>query len=236
MKHIDRCRIIIHLIDATVGEDAIIENYNTIRKELENWSAEISEKEELIIFSKADLIDPDQLEEMKKIFEKATKKKVTLTISAGAYIRIDELKDILIARIPKAEERDMSPTEDASGILQPIELGESDPVRYYDLKRQSDPKRCHIAKREDGDYEVTGPRIEEIARMTDTRYVDGVNRIYDVMEKLGVMRKLKLLIAEELTRGNSGFFVGEDDFIVPSVWISGKKFSLEGLVFMREEK
>lgn len=42
--------------------------------------------------------------------------------------------------------------------------------------------------------------------MTDTRYVDGVNRIYDVMEKLGVMRKLKLLISEELARETSGFF------------------------------
>jgi hypothetical protein len=56
------------------------------------------------------------------------------------------------------------------------------------------------------------------------------------MEKLGVMRKLKLLISEELTRDNSGFFEGEDDFKVPAVWISEKKFSLEGLVFMKEEK
>ena len=83
---------------------------------------------------------------------------------------------------------------------------------------------------------MTGDRIEEIARMTDTRYVDGVNRIYDVMEKIGVMRKLKLLISEELASGKSGFFEGEDDFTVPSVWISGKKFSLEGLIFMREGK
>jgi hypothetical protein len=39
-------------------------------------------------------------------------------------------------------------------------------------------------KRADGDFEVTGERIEEIARMTDLRYVDGINRVYDVMEKL----------------------------------------------------
>lgn len=110
-------------------------------------------------------------------------------------------------------------------------------MKIYDLKtRQADPKRCHIKKRDDGDYEVTGERIEEIARMTDTRYVDGVNRIYDVMEKLGVMRRIKLLISGEMSRDGSGFFEGEEDFEIPNVWISGKKFSLEGLIFMREEK
>lgn len=211
----------------------MIENYKTIRKELENWNASMAEKDELIIMSKADIIDPEMLEEMKKNFEKATKKKVSLTISAGAYIRVDEFKDLLIERIPSIKSTlEKNIQEDAEGNLLP----DVPQVTHYDLKntRKADPKRCHITKREDDDYEVTGERIEEIARMTDTRYVDGVNRIYDVMEKLGVMRKLKLLISEELTRETSGFFEGEDDFHVPAVWISGKKFSLEGLVFMKE--
>ncbi len=257
LKHIDRCRIIIHLLDATQGEEALIENYQVIRRELEKWekasltrgvptqeaegwvsetktplpplTGGLASKRELIIFSKADIIDPEQLEEMRKIFEKATKKKVALTISAGAYIRVDELKDLLISEIPAI----VSIPQDDTIIPEWIPEG----VKVYDLKhRQSDPKRCRITKREDGDYEVKWERIEEIARMTDTRYIDGVNRVYDVMEKLGVMRKIKLYIAEEMSRDKSGFFEGEEDFEIPNVWISGKKFSLEGLIFMREEK
>ncbi|MFZ2255294.1 MAG: DUF1967 domain-containing protein [Patescibacteria group bacterium] len=190
----------------------MIENYKTIRKELESWSESMIAKDELIVMSKADICDGEMLEEMKKNFEKATGKKVALTISAGAYMRIDELKDLLIERIPSiksVEEKNI--LEDSEGNLMPdakniVEDVASGTV-VYDLKnRRADGKKCYIKKREDGDYEVTGERIEEIARMTDTRYVDGVNRIYDVMEKLGVMRKLKLLISEELTRDNSGFF------------------------------
>ena len=79
----------------------MIVNYLTIRKELENWSEEMKSKEELIILSKADICDSEMLEEMKKAFEKATKKKVALTLSAGAFIRIDELKDLLLQRIPE---------------------------------------------------------------------------------------------------------------------------------------
>ncbi|MBX9809496.1 DUF1967 domain-containing protein, partial [Candidatus Gracilibacteria bacterium] len=131
--------------------------------------------------------------------------------------------------------------EDEDGII----IGEEDMVsvesdintpRFYDLKKLNDPKRCVIKKREDGDYDITGIRIEEIARMTDTRYTDGVNRVYDVMERMGVMRKLKLLIADGMTREDRGFFEGEDDFKVPGVWVGGKKFSLEGLIFMKDER
>lgn len=241
LKHIDRCRIIIHLLDATQWEEAMIENYRVIRKELENWNPEMANKDELIIFSKAELVDPEQLEEMVKIFEKATKKKVSLTISAGAFIRIDELKDLLLQRIPDTREEELILVEDDDGMIQspdaePLTIRGEDIPHFYDLKRQNDPKRCTIKKREDGDYEITGIRIEEIARMTDTRYTDGVNRVYDVMERMGVMRKLKLLIADGLTREDRGFFEGEEDFKVPAVWVGGKKFSLEGLIFMKDER
>ena len=241
LKHIDRCRIIIHLLDASQWEEAIVENYQIIRKELENWNEEMANKEELIVFSKADIIDPEQLTEMVKFFEKTTGKKVDLTISAGAYMRINELKDILLQRIPDTRKVEAIITEDEDGIIQdpesePLTLRWENIPHYYDLKRQNDPKRCTIQKREDGDYEVSGIRIEEIARMTDTRYTDGVNRVYDVMERMGVMRKIKLLIVDSLTGESRWFFEGEEDFKVPSVWVGGKKFSLEGLIFMKDER
>ena len=60
----------------------MIEAYRVIRGELEKWSEAMGEKEEIIIFSKADIIDPEMLEEMRMNFEKSTNKKVALTISA----------------------------------------------------------------------------------------------------------------------------------------------------------
>jgi hypothetical protein len=40
--------------------------------------------------------------------------------------------------------------------------------------------------------------MEEIARMTDLRYIDGVNRIYDVMERLGVIRRIKAMVTSDM--------------------------------------
>ena len=190
LKHIERCRIIIHLLDVTQGEDEVIYNYQTIRKELENWSETMAKKEELIVFSKADIIDAEHLEEIVKIFEEKTEKKVALTISAGAFIRTDELKDLLIEKVPERTFEEKVETIEES-------------TKIYDLKRKTDPKRCHIERLENGDFRVTGERIEEIARMTDTRYTDGVGRVYDVMERFGVMRKIREILREEMLSGEN---------------------------------
>lgn len=223
LKHIDRCNILIHLLDATSSGEELVENYRIIRHELESWNNLMKEKKELIIFSKADICDPDMLEETVQYFEKEIGKKVALTISAGAYIRIDELKDLIIREVPEQE----------------VLVSNEDETHYhrttiYDLKKKVDPKRVTIKRREDGDFEVTGERLEEIARMTDTRYIDGVNRVYDVMEKLWVIRKVKSMVTEEMLSGKSGFFEWEEDIPSPSIWIGEKKFSLENIIFMKE--
>jgi Domain of unknown function (DUF1967) len=194
------------------------------------------EKEELIVFSKCELVDTEMLEEMRVEFEASTEKKVDLIISAWAYIRVDDLKDLLIQRIPENRPPLEILTEDKDGILLAAVGTEKKSVKVYDLRRASDPKRVSIKKREDGDYDVTGERMEEIARMTDLRYIDGVNRIYDVMERLGVIRRIKAMVTSDMVEGRTGFFEWEDDIASPSVWISGKKFSLENVMFMREGK
>lgn len=95
----------------------MIENYRIIRKELENWNEQMANKEEIIVFSKAELVDTEQLDEMVRIFEKEVGKKVDITISAGAYIRINELKDLLIQKIPDTRIHPSPIMEDENGII-----------------------------------------------------------------------------------------------------------------------
>jgi hypothetical protein len=65
-------------------------------------------------------------------------------------------------------------------------------------------------------------------------YIDGVNRVYDVMEKMGIIRKIKSQLVHDLENGGkTGFFEGEADIESPNVWIADKKFSLENILFMK---
>lgn len=64
LKHVERCGVMLHLIDSS-AED-VVESYRTIRGELEGYSPELVEKEEIIALNKIDLIDEDELKEKTK--------------------------------------------------------------------------------------------------------------------------------------------------------------------------
>ena len=67
-----------------------------------------------------------------------------------------------------------------------------------------------VEKREDGSFLVTGEKIEKFARRTDLNNYASVNRLRDIMKKLGIR-------AELTSQG------AEPDSIIE---ISGKKFTL----------
>ncbi|MDR2640236.1 MAG: hypothetical protein LBC61_02680 [Candidatus Peribacteria bacterium] len=58
-------------------------DYTDIRKELEYFSKELSKKEEIIVFSKADLLDEEMKEHIVSEFKKIYKKKKIFLISAA---------------------------------------------------------------------------------------------------------------------------------------------------------
>jgi GTP-binding protein len=93
LKHIERCKTLIHLIDIT--EENIENLYKQVRNELGKYNKNLLKKDELIVFNKIDLIDKGELNEKKNKFSKKMKKKV-LTISTFDKISIAKIKSKLI--------------------------------------------------------------------------------------------------------------------------------------------
>ena len=89
LKHIERCGVIIHLIDIT--SENIVESYEIIRGELEAYSDLLKDKQEILCLNKADLLDDVEISEKKQKLEKYTKKKIHI-ISAGST---EGLKSVL---------------------------------------------------------------------------------------------------------------------------------------------
>jgi len=93
LKHIERCKTLIHLIDIT--EENIENLYKQVRNELGKYSKNLLKKDELIVFNKIDLIDKSKLNEKKNKFSKKIKKKV-LAISTFDKASIAKIKSKLI--------------------------------------------------------------------------------------------------------------------------------------------
>jgi GTP-binding protein len=74
LKHIERCKILVHLIDVTSND--VIADYQIIRSELTNYSAALSDKIEIVCLNKIDLVDKTLLDQKKSALETFTAKKV----------------------------------------------------------------------------------------------------------------------------------------------------------------
>jgi len=93
LKHIERCKTLLHLIDAT---EKNIENlYKQVRNELGKYNKDLLQKDELIVFNKIDLIDKSKLNEKKDKFSKKTKNEI-LTISTFDKASVAKIKSKLI--------------------------------------------------------------------------------------------------------------------------------------------
>lgn len=69
LRHIERTRVIVHLIDPLPDKGTPAESYQMIRQELEAYSTELAEKPELIVLNKADLfVDEAEMDALVREF------------------------------------------------------------------------------------------------------------------------------------------------------------------------
>ncbi len=96
LRHIERCKILLHLIDAT--EDNLAENYLKIRSELKNYDLSLYKKKEIIYFNKSDLIEKKTLKEKLDNFSRKIEKKYKV-ISVFKKDDIQTIKKVLITNV-----------------------------------------------------------------------------------------------------------------------------------------
>ena len=93
LRHIERCKNILHLIDIT--NDNLIENYSKVRKELYKYSSKLTKKTEIVVFNKIDMANDDEINKKLNSFSKKIKKKI-YKISALKNKGLKVIKRVLV--------------------------------------------------------------------------------------------------------------------------------------------
>ena len=96
LRHIERCKILLHLIDIT--EDSLIENYLQIRSELKKYDLSLFKKKEIIFFNKSDLIEKKELDDKIHKFKTRIKSKYKI-ISVFKKEDLKTIKKMLISNV-----------------------------------------------------------------------------------------------------------------------------------------
>jgi len=89
LKHIERCKILLHLIDVT--EKDFVKRYKTIRQELGNYNEKLAFKEEIIGFNKIDMLTEEDKAKAQRSIKKNFSDKKYFLISSHTGAGVKEL-------------------------------------------------------------------------------------------------------------------------------------------------
>ena len=177
LRHVERTSVLLHLVD--IYNDDAGKAYQTIRHELDRY-ADLKDRREIVALTKCEGVDEDIVKmQMQSILEVNPDAKI-FVISAAAHQGITELLRELREVI--AEVKAATPVEET------IEEDEALPTITLSEKELKDT--WNIEKTEDDKFIVTGEKIEKFARRTDLNNYASLNRLRDIMKKMGIKAEL----------------------------------------------
>ncbi len=174
LRHVERTSVLLHLID--VYNDDVAGAYTTINKELASYKVDLTYLPQIIVLTKTEHLDDDIIED--KISELKTvvpKKTPIVAVSSAAKQGITELLRRTL-RLVKAQ-RELRLEAEPEDLVPVLRLGDT-----------SD--KWHVSRVEN-DFLVTGQKIERFATRTDFSNTHGVERLRDIMKKMGIMHELE---------------------------------------------
>ncbi|QBF34612.1 GTPase ObgE [Mycoplasmopsis phocirhinis] len=169
LKHIERCRVIAHIIDFGSEDKDPIKDFEVINEELKNYSLNLEKKDQLVIANKSDLTNFEQ--NLSKFKQKYPEIKL-VAISALASKNLDEVKKELFNLIELNK-------------LKPVEEIKDDTVVEIKLEQE-----YQVIKQYEGFYEINGPKIKHLYEKIPLISYDNLLRFNNILKKIGVWDEL----------------------------------------------
>ncbi len=214
LRHVDRTAVLLHLVD--VYSDDAGEAYKVIRHELERYS-DLATRPEIVALTKCEGVDDEIIAMQKAAILAVNPDARVFAISSAAKQGITELLRALV------REKDANARNHVTGARASDEVGAEAAAEHAVRESREDGHERRVtssdgasssgsipvitlgaeqlskawkAEKVDDKFVVTGPKIEKFARRTDLNNYASVNRLRDIMKKLGIRAELTSLGAQ----------------------------------------
>lgn len=172
LRHVERTRVLIHLLDGAKPLDEMLHDKKIIEDELSAWNPQLPLKPAMLVVSKLDIPDArERLEELREQFPEIR------GISAATGEGVQDLVYAAWTSIQNAPVPEIVTPEPAKIHLRP-----------------SEPFAIH---KEEETFVITGERVERLAAMTNFDSDEALARFEQILAKMGVDKKLRELGAVE---------------------------------------
>lgn len=207
LRHVDRTAVLLHLID--IYNNDAKKAYQIVRRELDKYS-DLKDRPEIIALTKCEGVDEEIIEMQSQAIREINQNAYIYSISAVSHQGIDDLLRALWQEIKLSKSKILerqSLTIDTKNIIsdqknQVISLKKTtsneenepqvkqDELPVISLGREKLKNTWSVSLDEDGVYHVTGEKIEKFARRTDMSNYASINRLRDILKKLGIRAEL----------------------------------------------
>lgn len=180
LRHVERTSVLLHLID--IYEEDPAKQYQIIREELAKYQPELLDRPELIALTKSEGIDEElksyQVEKIKQVAPNSQ----IFVISSVAHQGLKELLRALKIEVDNyrlQSKKEEENNDEADLPIITLSQAEVENSWYADYLE------------EEGVYIVKGKKIEKFARRTNFNNIHGVNRLRDIMRKMGIEQEIR---------------------------------------------
>jgi GTPase len=178
LRHIERTRLLIHLIDGASLEREPWQEFEAINHELYEYDERLATRPQIVVLNKMDL--PEARERWEIVKARAEEAGYTaFAISAATHEGTAELMQHTAQRL-----REIKQEEAERLAAQPLAEMEGPVLRPR-------PEDAFTISKEKGEFVVRGKRVERAVNMTNQESEESMDRLQKTLEKMGVTRALE---------------------------------------------
>ncbi|MBQ7071039.1 MAG: GTPase ObgE [Ruminococcus sp.] len=181
LRHVERCRLIVHIVDVSGSEGRDpIEDFETITKELENFSLDLAQAPVIVAANKSDMATEEQIAAFREYIE--AKGLRFFEISAATTKGTQELVKAVYEELIK---------------LPPVKRFEAQPLTREELDEKLLSKKEFEVTVEDGIYFVEADWLWDILRTADMEDYSSLQYFQKVLRSTGIIDKLEEMGIQE---------------------------------------
>lgn len=178
LRHIQRTRLLIHLLDGAAFESDLWQNFQAINQELREYDERLATRPQIVVLNKMDL--PEAQERWPALKAKVEAAGYpAFAISAVTHQDTSELMQYAAQRLQEIqrEEAERAASQAISDVEGPV--------------LRPKPEDAFSITREKGVYIVRGKRVERTVSMTNLESEESMDRLQVTLAKMGVTRALE---------------------------------------------
>jgi len=182
LAHVERCAMLVHLVEIAPLEGTPESNYEAVRDELGSYDAGLAALPELVVLSKSDLAGEQEVEGIRAAWERRLGDRVlgVLAASSATGSGIEELRATILRAVPEAAVR-----------AAPAEGDGQDFETEHRVYRPAGEGGYRIEQEGEGAYRVEGRGVEVLFERHDLANEEALAYLEQRLGEMGVLAALR---------------------------------------------